>query len=191
MLTRLSYETWRMIKSCKFSITGISWTLLHEWMGNSEARSYVLLSIWFCYLFHFLQNLATVKSFNFCLEFEDTQDVFLSLFKLFFTIIRYEFWVYISISDCMRMLLFAWFHSIQLLLTWIMVLLLILQMFMMSRAKIDHSDFEKYESSSLLYSTVDCSITKKHCYCLFKGNLLANVFINFDSLGYVDACISH
>jgi len=34
------------------------------------------------------QNLATVKSFNICLEFDDTQDVFVSLYKLFFGIVK-------------------------------------------------------------------------------------------------------
>jgi len=34
------------------------------------------------------QNLATVKSFNICLEFDDTQEVFVILYKLFFGIVK-------------------------------------------------------------------------------------------------------
>ena len=49
----------------------------------------VHISIWYdCLLLVCNQNLATVKSFNICLEFEDTQEVFVSLYKLFFGIVK-------------------------------------------------------------------------------------------------------
>ena len=39
-------------------------------------------------MFHLLQNLAWVKSFNICIELEDSQHIFCELFSLIFKIVN-------------------------------------------------------------------------------------------------------
>ena len=37
------------------------------------------------------QNLAWVKSFNICIELEDNQEIFVELFRLIFSIVKFVF----------------------------------------------------------------------------------------------------
>ena len=58
-------------------------------LNNSNTCDIQLLLLLLCgWSVVCIQNLATVKSFNICLEFEDTQEVFVNLYKLFFGIVK-------------------------------------------------------------------------------------------------------